>query len=200
MKKTFLVILCLSTWSMAFALPISLRSGMNFGKYYDSGNSSGKVYQYETGLRAGKYLLLSTSVLLEYYKYDELPSYFGIPEYRIVSEDKHQYAYGGTITLGIGRKIGPHMVYRFKRVRTYHRTVTEDFINAPGIYWYGAEFKVEPAYDVVLGFHGNIPRTKLYLTADWTAWSRVWNVERNMITLGLGYEIGLGNIRKGMLR
>ena len=103
--------------------------------------------------------------------------------------------------MGIGNRFGPHLTYRFKKVRTYHKIVTAYFDdNDPASYWTNADFKQEPAYDVALGFHGNIPRTKLYLTADWTAWSRIWNVERNMITLGLGYEIGLGNIRKGMLR
>ena len=200
MKKTILVIFCLSMWSMTFALPISLRSGVNYGKFYDPGNSGGKVFQFETGVRSGKHLLLSTGILLEYYKYDDFPNYFGIPEYRIVSEDMHQYAYGGSITLGIGKNMGPHMIYRFKRVRTYRISIIEDFCSSPGYYWTEAEFKEEPAYDVVFGFHGKIPRTKLYLVGEWTAWSRIWNVERNMITFGLGYEIGLGNIRKGIVR
>lgn len=201
MKKTLMVLFCLSMGSMVFALPINSRTGFSSGKFYDSPSSNGKVYQYETGVRAGKYLLLSTGILLEYYKYDKLPGYFGIPEYETVSEERHQYSYGGTISLGIGDRFGPHLSYRFKKVRTYHKIVSRYFDNYdPSSYWTNADFKQEPAYDVVLGFHGNIPRTKLYLTADWTAWSRIWNVERNTVTVGLGYEIGLGNIYKGLRR
>jgi hypothetical protein len=196
MKKTLMVLFCLSLGSAAFALPLSLRSGLSYGKFYDPGNSGGKVYQYETGVRTGRHLLLCASVLLEYYKYDELPSYFGIPEYRTVCEEKQQYSYGGSISLGIGNRFGPHLVYRFKKVRTYHKIVTTYFDNYdPGSYWTNADFKQEPAYDIVIGFHGKIPRTKLFMIGEWTAWSRIWNVERNMVTLGLGYEIGLGNIR-----
>ena len=183
-------------WSMAFALPISLRSQVNYGKFYDPGNSGGKVYQYETGVRAGRHLVLSTGVIFEYYKCEEFPSYFGIPEYRIVSEEMHQYAYGGTITAGFGQKVGLHLTYRFKRVRTYGKKISEDFINAPGIYLTEAGFKEEPAYDVVLGMHYKIPKTNILVTGDWTFVSKIWNTDRIMITFGIGYEFNVGNIGK----
>lgn len=200
MKKTFLVIFYLLMGSAVFALPISSRTGLSIGKFYDSPSSNGNALQFETGVRAGKHLLLSTGILLEYYKYVKLPAGIWIPEDRIVSQDKHQYAYGGSITLGIGHRMGPHLIYRFKRVHTYHEIVMEDFINDTGNYRTIAENMIEPAYDIIWGLHGKIPRTKLYLVCELAIWSRIWNVERNTVTLGLGYEIGLGNIYKGLRR
>ena len=197
MKKTFLVIFCLLMGSAVFALPISSRTGFSIGKFYDSPSYNGNAFQFETGVRAGKYLLLSTGILLEYYKYVEMPIGLFIPEYRIVSQDKHQYAYGGSITLGIGEKMGPHFIYRFKKVHTHHTASIEDFCSNPGYYWTETESRVEPAYDIIWGLHGKIPRTKLYIVCELAIWSRIWNIERNTVTLGLGYEIGLGNIQKG---
>ncbi|MBI5806031.1 hypothetical protein HZA73_08290 [candidate division TA06 bacterium] len=200
MKKTLMVLFCLSIGSTVFALPISSRTGLSIGKFYDSPSYNGNAFQFESGVRAGKYLLFSTGILLEYFKYIKLPAGTWIPEDRIVSQDKHQYAYGGSITLGIGHRMGPHLIYRFKRVHTYHETVIEEFINDSGNYRTITETRVEPAYDVIFGLHGKIPRTDLYLVCEITPWSRIWNVARNTITLGIGYEIGLGNIHKGLRR
>jgi|GEM_PF-4353065 len=198
MKKTLMVLFCLSMGLTVFALPISLRGGVNFGKFYEGSSSNGKAFQYQSGLIGGQGLLIGANLLLEYYKYDEIPGGIMIPEYRVVSKDKHQYAYGGSVTIGLGKQAGPHLVYRFKKVRTYYKVVLEDFINDPGDYWTESDFREQPAYDIAVGFHGKWPGTNIFMVGEFTIISKIWDVERNIITIGLGYEMNLGNMCKGM--
>lgn len=194
MRKILSILLC--TMSVAgYAQPILWNHEVNLGKFYE-GSSNGKVYQYQSGLVIGRRLLVGASFLLEYYKYDEIPGGIMIPEYQVVSKDKHQYAYGGSITLGLGKRAGPHIAYRFKKVRTYYKIVLEDYINDPGVYWTESDFKEQPAYDIAMGFHGNWPGKNIFMVGEFTIISKIWDNERHMLTLGFGYQMDLSDLHK----
>jgi hypothetical protein len=107
-----------------------------------------------------------------------------------VSEERHQYAYGGNVFLECRALISPYVKYGFKKVATYrffdYKTYYSDTTWSLSTI---KEFSQHPAYNLDIGIKGRLPKTPMFVYVEHTLKERLWEINRDSWTVGIGVEL-----------
>lgn len=154
-------------------------------------------------LFVGNRLQFGMGLSLENATADKFPSkdycwiYDGwVVDIETVSEERHQYTYGGNVFIEYNAIVSPYAKYGFKKVATYryfdYRTYYSDTTWSLSTI---KEFSLRPAYDLSIGLKGRLPKTPMFIYVEHTLKERIWEIDRSSWTVGCGFSINIGALK-----